>query len=795
MAAQERESFHNPDSDFGPGVSELSSLKSVEDDALLANTKQRFDAGHIYTRSGRLLLAVNPYRQLPLYTPELLQQYKESLQPQAELAPHVYAVASSAHLGMLQNSVSQSVIISGESGAGKTETAKILLQYLAAVSAQSGGDLHMRVLQTNPIMESFGCAKTVRNNNSSRFGKFLTLQFSATGRMQGAYIRTYLLEKSRITSQLEGEQNYHVLYLTAKAKMGGVDQFKYLNAKAAALKWEEFPCDFDTLLKAISLIPPVAGLGESIWKVLQAILHLGNIEFTGSGEDDAAIVAKEPINEAGKLLSCDPELLIKALCTLNIKAGLDWIAKPQTVNTATSAIHALSRALYSKLFDKIVEATNESLMFGGETRYFIGAVDIFGFESFARNSLEQLCINFANEKLQQFFLVCVFKTEEELHVKEGVPWHDIEFMDNAPCIELIEKPPNGILRLLDSQCKTPNASEGGFVKELNRLHGKGDYIVPTRQAKMRDDEGFIIAHYAGNVVYHTAGMVTAKTGHAEVSWLDKNNDTMQQEWLSLLVNSKISLVKEMFTEEYEAGLKAKKTASFSSLGKKFASDLNTLISELQSSRASFIRCVKPNAEQAAKKFTPAMVLDQLRCSGVIEAVRVMLEAFPTRINYEDIHGRYASMMGPEIMEETGDEPAAFCEAVALACEVSNQDYALGLTKLFLKAGCGTFLEELAAMDVSVVVPLLTGFFLLCRLALFHAAVVGKLAPKAGGDARYKKLVQYAFTIFLTPATWVCAAIVLTFDAPFADPGNGFFSTWIGLFAAGGLAFEEYKSEP
>ena len=405
--------------DFGPGVSELSALKTADDASLLGNTRERYEAGHIYTRSGRLLLAVNPYRQLPLYTDALLRQYKESLQPQAELAPHVFAVAAAAHMGMMQNSASQSVIISGESGAGKTETAKILLRYLAEVAAQHGGDLHRRVLQTNPIMESFGCAKTVWNNNSSRFGKFLTLQFNASGRMQGAYMKTYLLEKSRITSRLKGEQNYHVFYLVGdglapslkkELSLGTLESYAYLNIASGGLDWSQFPTKFETLSEAMSSIPALSPVQDHCWRVLAAILHLGNASFVGSGEDDAAFASMDAIAVTAKLLGCQTDQLVKAIATLNIKAGLDWISKPNTTTYALYVKDALAKALYSRLFDHIVEAINTSLIYGGECRFFIGAVDIFGFECFPVNSLEQLCINFANEKLQRMFTEAVFES-------------------------------------------------------------------------------------------------------------------------------------------------------------------------------------------------------------------------------------------------------------------------------------------------------------------------------------------------------------------------------------------------
>jgi len=671
---ERRESYHDPDSDFGPGVAELSALKSVEDEHLLLNTKQRYDAGHIYTRSGRLLLAVNPYRQLPLYSEQMLTKYKNSLQPQAELAPHVYAVASSAHLGMLQNSMSQSVIISGESGAGKTETAKILLQYLAAVSAQSGGDLHNRVLQTNPIMESFGCAKTVRNNNSSRFGKFLTLQFSATGRMQGAFIRTYLLEKSRITSQLDGEQNYHVLYLVAKAKMGGVDSFKYLNVKSSALNWDEFPCSFDALLGAIAVIPQVAAMGESTWNILQAVLHLGNIEFAGSGEDDAVVLDKAEIQKAGALLKCDPELLIKALCTLNIKAGLDWIARPQTVNVAKSAIHALARALYSKLFEKIVTATNESLMYGGDSRYFIGAVDIFGFESFAKNSLEQLCINFANEKLQRMFIAAVFESVLAEYKKENIDVAAMTYEDNSAVVSLIEDTPSGLLTLLSEECFFPNGSDAGWLGKIKEAHRKHSCFADDR----RDKESFTVTHYPGKVTYDSRG------------FLEKNKDPLSQDVTVLMQFSDDELLAEIFKEKADpSGQKRFKSARFIGVIDSFRKSLAELLETLNATKTHFIRCVKPNENKSPNDFNKDVMLRQLYTSGVVQAVMSTRKGFPDHLLFEEILNRFQLVLpkgGPR-------EGKAGVKSMLDAANVPEAKYRLGKTKVFLGVGVLDKLEQ------------------------------------------------------------------------------------------------------
>jgi len=447
---------------------------------------------------------------------------------------------------------------------------------------------------------------------------------------------------------------------------------------------------------------------------------LGNVQYTQLDDDHAAFdpAAAEFVAAAEAMLKCGPLLtnLTSRLMKGNEKGlGSERRASFYTIEysraQAESVRDAVIKAVYTHLFDWIVDKVNVFIV-GSESAAalpYVGLLDIFGFENFAHNSFEQLCINFANEKLQQFFLMQVFKEEEALHVLEGVAWKEVEYQDNSACIEMLEKPPNGLLRLLDSQCKAPRASEEALCKEVNQLHAKGGFLAPTRTQRMRDEEGFIVRHYAGDVAYHTSAVVAKSTGANEVSFLEKNNDTLQEDWLAQLAGSEVPLLRALFQPRLEAARQTKPRkagAPFSSVGKRFVNDLNSLLAELKTSKAHFVRCVKPSAGSKPRDFEAPLVLDQLRCAGVVEAVRVMTEAYPTRIPYEVIHGRYAPLMGAEVLESTGDEPAAFCEAVALACDVAPRDYALGLSKLFLKAGCGGFLEDLASMDTAVVVPLL-----------------------------------------------------------------------------------------
>mmetsp|Transcript_4176 Transcript_4176/g.9039 ORF Transcript_4176/g.9039 Transcript_4176/m.9039 type:complete len:1309 (+) Transcript_4176:110-4036(+) len=678
--------------DFGPGASELTSLESVEDEALLANTRIRYESGHIYTRSGRLLLAVNPYRALnELYSPARLQQYKDSLQPQAELPPHVYAVAASAYTGMLQNSHSQSVIISGESGAGKTETAKILLQYLAEVSSgSSNSDLHHRVIQTNPIMESFGCAKTVWNNNSSRFGKFLTLQFNSTGRMQGAYMKTYLLEKSRITSQLPGEQNYHVFYTVAAGlsaekraewNIPPVEKLHYLNCTSSSVVWEQFPCDFKELSAAMSGIPPLLETQETCWRVLMAILHLGNATFKSASEEaDAELADSSVVASAAKLLGCQPEQLEKAICSQNIKAGLDWIAKPNTTAYALNVRNALSKALYSRLFLFIVEAINSSLIFGGESRYFIGAVDIFGFECFPKNSLEQLCINFANEKLQRMFTEAVFESVIAEYKKEGIDVTDIKYEDNTQVVDLIENKESGVLPLLSEECFFPNGSDASYLSKLKQAHRKSDKFSEERM----EPHAFTIEHYPGKVTYDSRG------------FLEKNKDPLSQDLTVLMQFSDDPFVADLFKEKAQpqigghGGARRFKSAKFVGVIDSFRTSLNELVKTLKETKTHFIRCVKPNMVKKPYTFIDDVMTRQLHSSGVVGAIKATRQGFPDHLKFEELLNRFRLVV-PKGGNKSG---VSGVKDLLLAANVDTSRYRCGKTKVFLGVGVLDALEKL-----------------------------------------------------------------------------------------------------
>jgi len=752
-----------PANEAGLKTNDHCALIHLNEPCVLENTRLRMESDKIYTYTGKILVALNPFGPLQIYGESVFPKYVDKEIGAKGVDPHVYAMGETAYKFVKRHKAPAALVMSGESGAGKTETTKHLMRYLAwrseSVTDRSAGKLAKladAILSTNPLLEAFGNAKTVRNNNSSRFGKMMRLHFEATGAVAGAFIKTYLLEKSRAVAITNPERNYHIFYQllaggAAKGALAGkgcADLHMLNQSQCYTVKvndgegWKE-------VVGAMDKLEIGAGAQDEMAMTLSALLLMGNVTFEQDDNDRADITNRPVLEAVEKLLGV--ENLTSQLTTRTVQRGGAAGKRVSTYTVefnksqAEAARDAVIKSIYTHLFDWVVSKVN-GFISGSEAAGklpYVGLLDIFGFENFVHNSFEQLCINFANEKLQQFFLNCVFKEEEALHVKEGVPWKDIEYQDNEEAILMMEKPPNGILRLLDSQCKTPNATENTFATELNKVHAKSGFLIPTRKNKMRDEEGFIISHYAGQVIYHCASTITKATGNAEVSWTEKNNDTLQPDWVSKLAKSSVGTVVELYKAEHEANLKAKKAGAFSSVGNKFVKDVNSLLTELQSSRVSFIRCVKPNPDQAPKKFVPQMVLDQLRCSGVIEAVRVMLESYPTRIDYEDIHGRYAPLMGDEIMQETGSEPAAFCEAVALACEVSNSDYSLGLSKLFLKAGCGTFLEDLAGMDPKVVAPLLTEKIAQAKRRKGAGALVGNFALTWYRKKKFKELKKAA----------------------------------------------------
>lgn len=667
----------DPDADHG-GVDDMTKLTYLNEPGVLYNLERRYALNDIYTYTGSILIAVNPFTKLPhLYNTHMMEQYKRA--QFGELSPHVFAVADASYRAMMNEGRSQSILVSGESGAGKTETTKLIMQYLTFVGGRAATDertVEQQVLESNPLLEAFGNAKTVRNDNSSRFGKFVEIQFDVNGRISGAAIRTYLLERSRVVQITDPERNYHCFYQLCasprdaeKYKLDHPSHFHYLNqSRTYELEGLSNAEEFIKTRSAMEIVGISHDEQEAIFRTLAAILHLGNIKFSPGKEHDSSVVKDQKssfhLHTAASLLMCDVKLLLSMLCTRSIQTREGIIVKALDCNAAVSSRDALAKTVYSRLFDWLVEKINRSVGQDLESRIQIGVLDIYGFECFKNNSFEQFCINFANEKLQQHFNEHVFKMEQEEYSKEEINWSYIEFIDNQDVLDLIEKKPLGIIALLDEACMFPKSTHETFS---TKLFQNFRYHPRLEKAKFSETD-FVISHYAGKVNYQTE------------TFLDKNRDYIVVEHRSLLSSSRCPFVASLFPPLLEEV--SRSSYKFSSVASRFKQQLQALMETLNSTEPHYIRCVKPNSLNKPQKFENLSVLHQLRCGGVLEAVRISLAGYPTRRTYSEFLDRFG-LLAPELMDGSCDEKAT-TEKILQKLKLEN--FQLGRTKVFLRAG-------------------------------------------------------------------------------------------------------------
>ena len=611
----------------------------------------------------------------------------------------------------------QCIVVSGESGAGKTETNRQLLNYLVwrGTDAASEDTLTQKILDTNPILEALGNAKTTRNNNSSRFGRYVLVRFSDANEVVGAQVRTFLLERSRVTSTSKAlERSYHVLYElcagnTPHTNGLGPEAFMFLSLSGTmTIAGHDDAAEFTTLHNALLSVGFSAEELDHVWAFVASMLFLGNVKF-GSG-DDAAIAElapTDPVRIAEKHLGVGD--MSKLLVTRQITVNGEITTANHSPKNAMQARDALVKIMYDRLFVFLVNRINKTVDDVERAKQYIGLLDVYGFEFFEVNSFEQLCINFANEKLQQFFLSTVFENEASTYKEEGVPWTPVAYSDNKMIIDLCEDNTKGIYKLLDSQCRTPKADGKTFCAALHDAHGKNKDVfgapkLSKKEQRSKDDH-FVVKHFAGDVIYFGGD-------DKEPGFLEKNNDSLAKEVEEHMLSSAKPIVPEICAPEPvpepTGGAKKggpKKGGAFASVGDKFVKSLKALMAELQAGQAHFVRCIKSNPELKPKKMHGALVIDQLRMSGTLDAVRLIQAGFPTRIPYESIHSRYSSILadapGLDINSLT---PAEFCEAVSEACGVGKNEYALGVTRMFFKMGSAAFLEELAEADPEEMKP-------------------------------------------------------------------------------------------
>ncbi|KAI1891689.1 hypothetical protein AGOR_G00146360 [Albula goreensis] len=712
----------NPD--ILEGENDLTALSFLHEPAVLHNLRVRFlDYSSIYTYCGIVLVAINPYEQLPIYGEEVIDAY--SGQDTADMEPHIFSVAEEAYRTMTREQKNQSIIISGESGSGKTVSAKFTMRYFAVVGgAAQQTSVEERVLASNPIMEAVGNAKTTRNDNSSRFGKYIEIGFGRHGDIIGANMRTYLLEKSRVVFQAPEERNYHIFYQLCASRdlpemrvlkleradsgrshsvtLDGAEQFRYTSQGGETqIPGTDDLADLERTRNAFTILGVPADQQMELFRILAAVLHLGNvnIQASGRGGDRSYIEAEDrALAVFSKLLGVERAQMAHWLCHRRLAVGAEMLVKPMSGQQAGEARDALAKHMYGQLFAWIVCRLNTALRAHREQpKSFIGVLDIYGFETFDKNSFEQFCINYANEKLQQQFNLHVFQLEQEEYVREELPWSRIEFSDNQPCIALIEGS-LGLLDLLDEECRMPKGSVESWAQKMYDQHQNQSPNPHFRKPRM-SNVAFIILHFADMVQYECDG------------FLDKNRDTVFEEPINILRASQSELVAELFQKEptgealSNSGMKTglpngsvrsgKRTHREHKLtvGFQFRQSLQLLMDTLNSTTPHYVRCIKPNDLKQPFQFDPKRVVQQLRACGVLETIRISAAGYPSRWTYLEFFSRYRVLLrgsqAPEALR-------ASCQQALSMLIPDPEQYCLGKTKVFFRAGQVALLEKLRA---------------------------------------------------------------------------------------------------
>ncbi|CAN6281403.1 unnamed protein product [Urochloa humidicola] len=671
-------SIYPKDTEAPPsGVDDMTKLAYLHEPGVLYNLSCRYGLNEIYTYTGNILIAVNPFQRLPhLYDVHMMEQYKGATF--GELSPHLFAIADACYRALINDHGSQSILVSGESGAGKTETTKMLMRYLAFMGGRSGTEgrtVEQQVLESNPVLEAFGNAKTVKNNNSSRFGKFVEIQFDKYGKISGAAVRTYLLERSRVCQVSDPERNYHCFYMLCNAppedvkrfKVGDPRSFHYLNqTNCYEVANVDDAREYIETRNAMDIVGIDQEEQDAIFRVVAAILHLGNVNFSKGKEIDSSKLRDDKsvyhLKTVAELLMCDEKALEDSLCQRVIVTPDGNITKPLDPDSAALSRDALAKTVYSRLFDWIVDKINNSIGQDPDATNIIGVLDIYGFESFKINSFEQLCINLTNEKLQQHFNQHVFKMEQEEYTREEIDWSYVEFVDNQDVLDLIEKKPGGIIALLDEACMFPKSTHETFAQKMYQTYKAHKRFSKPKLART----AFTINHYAGDVTYQAD------------QFLDKNKDYVVAEHQALLNSSRCHFVANLFPPLPE---ETSKQSKFSSIGTRFKQQLQSLMETLSTTEPHYIRCVKPNAVLKPGIFENFNVLNQLRCGGVLEAIRISCAGYPTKRTFDEFIDRFG-MLAPELVDSSDEKAAcaAICDRMGL------KGYQIGKTKVFLRAG-------------------------------------------------------------------------------------------------------------
>uniref|UniRef100_A0AAQ5ZAZ3 Methyl-CpG binding domain protein 3b n=1 Tax=Amphiprion ocellaris TaxID=80972 RepID=A0AAQ5ZAZ3_AMPOC len=688
----------NPD--ILEGENDLTALSFLHEPAVLHNLQVRFlDYNNIYTYCGIVLVAINPYDQLPIYGEEVIDAY--SGQDMTDMEPHIFSVAEEAYRTMTREEKNQSIIISGESGSGKTVSAKFTMRYFAVVGgAAQQTSVEERVLASNPIMESIGNAKTTRNDNSSRFGKYIEIGFGRKGDIIGANMRTYLLEKSRVVFQASAERNYHIFYQLCASRelpemrslrLGDLQCFRYTNQGGEMqIPGTDDVSDLERTRNAFTILGVQPDQQMELFRILSAVLHLGNVDIQASGRSsDRSFIDADDRSLAvfSKLLGVEGSQMAHWICHRRLTVGGEMLVKPMTGQQAVEARDALAKHIYGQLFTWTVQRLNSALSTQRRrAKSFIGVLDIYGFETFERNSFEQFCINYANEKLQQQFNRHVFHLEQEEYVREELAWNRIEFSDNQQCISLIEGQ-LGMFDLLDEECRMPKGSDENWVRKLYDQHLTSKPHPHFRKPRL-SNIAFIVLHFADTVQYECEG------------FLDKNRDTVFEELINILKASQ--LVAELFQQQgnvpsaANGSVRSEKRATREhklTVGFQFRQSLQMLMDTLNSTTPHYVRCIKPNDLKEPFMFDPKRTVQQLRACGVLETIRISAAGYPTRWTYEEFFSRYRVLLRGA---QNQDQAQASCRQNLPQLIPDPDQYCFGKTKVFFRAGQVALLERLRA---------------------------------------------------------------------------------------------------
>ncbi|KAK7929897.1 hypothetical protein WMY93_006292 [Mugilogobius chulae] len=816
-------------------VEDMAELTCLNEASVLHNIKERYYSGLIYTYSGLFCVVVNPYKHLPIYTEEIVNMYKGK--KRHEMPPHIYAITDNAYRSMMQDREDQSILCTGESGAGKTENTKKVIQYLAHVASSSKskkdqgyavlthGELEKQLLQANPILEAFGNAKTVKNDNSSRFGKFIRINFDVTGYIVGANIETYLLEKSRAIRQAKEERTFHIFYymlsgagekLRSELCLEDYSKYRFLSSGQMTIPGQQDKDLFAETMEAFQImsIPEEERIG--LLRVVSAVLQLGNMSFKKERHSDQASMPDDTAaQKVCHLLGINVTDFTRAILSPRIKVGRDYVQKAQTQEQAEFAVEALAKASYERMFLWLVMRINKALdKTKRQGASFIGILDIAGFEIFELNSFEQLCINYTNEKLQQLFNHTMFILEQEEYQREGIEWSFIDFgLDLQPCIDLIEKPvvihvsfyahtlnnlhlslfgpdstdsccvrgesrcldrfrhvisvglimsrcltltcvalsccllkgwASGILALLDEECWFPKATDKTFVQKL--VQEQGTHPKFQKPKKLKDESDFCIIHYAGKVDYKAD------------EWLMKNMDPLNECVATLLNQSTDKFTSDLWrdvdrivgldkvagmSDSMHGAFKTRK-GMFRTVGQLYKEQLSNLMTTLRNTNPNFVRCIIPNHEKKAGKLESHLVLDQLRCNGVLEGIRICRQGFPNRIVFQEFRQRY-EILTPNAIPKGFMDGKQACELMIKALELDPNLYRIGQSKVFFRAGVLAHLEEERDMKITDVI---ISFQAYCR-----GYVARKAFAKRQQQLTAMKVIQRNCAAYLKLRNW------------------------------------------